>query len=76
MFNMQSGKERRRFALSGEVMGDSKPKIMEGKQKKRKGALPPVTTPITGIEADSLNTTLVVTTIDGTLYVRPSCLAC
>ena len=71
MFNMQSGKERRRFALSGEIMGDSKPKNVAEKQKKKKGALPPVKTPITGLEADGLNTTLVASTIDGNLYVCP-----
>ena len=75
MFNMQSGKERRRFALSGELLGDSKPKIMGEKQKKKKVARPPVTLPITGIEADSLNTTLVASTIDGSLYVSPQWLA-
>lgn len=69
MFNMQSGKERRRFALSGEVLGDSKPKIMSTASKKKKGGPPPVVAAVTGLEADSLNTSLVASTINGDLYV-------
>jgi U3 small nucleolar RNA-associated protein 21 len=73
MWNMQSGKERKSFALSGEVMGDSKPAIIAAKSKikKAKEAKRSIEA-ITGLATDALNTTVIAGTLEGKLYVSCS----
>ncbi|KLT38876.1 putative WD-repeat protein [Cutaneotrichosporon oleaginosum] len=66
MWNMQSGKERKSFALSGPPPGDSKPKVMQKKKKKKESKK--TIEAITGLATDALNTTVVASTLEGKLY--------
>jgi len=77
MWNMQSGKERRSFALSGAAPGDSKAKIISASKfakpqdaDKVKAKAPIRSTKaITGLVTDALNTVVVASTLEGKLYV-------
>lgn len=70
MWNMQSGKERKSFSLTGPAPGNSKPKITaQGKAKKPK-QVKQVIQAITGLATDSLNTLVIASTLEGKLYVR------
>ncbi len=70
MWNMQSGKERRSFALSGAVAGDSKPKIIaQTKPKKKTVKEEKVIQAVTGLVTDALNTRVIASTLEGRLYV-------
>jgi U3 small nucleolar RNA-associated protein 21 len=68
MWNMQSGKERKSFALSGPPPGDSKPKVMTQGKKKSKKEKKKTIEAITGLVTDALNTTVVASTLEGKLY--------
>jgi U3 small nucleolar RNA-associated protein 21 len=73
MWNMQSGRERRSFALSGAAPGDTKPENMlraNGKAKAKAKATVRSMQAITGLAVDALNTTLIASTLEGKLYVR------
>lgn len=67
---MQSGKERRNFSLSGQVLGDvkiqnngvRKKSVKLQKQEKTIRA-------VTGLATDTLNTRVVASTLEGVLYV-------
>lgn len=76
MWNMQSGKERKRFALSGEILGDSKPGIIAKARPKTKRAAEKEKVKsvkaVTGLATDTLNTTVVASTLEGKLYVSPT----
>lgn len=81
MWNMQSGKERRTFSLTGPAPGDSKPKIMTQasgklKAKTKKLAAEKSIQAITGLATDTLNNVVVASTLEGKLYVStgPFCL--
>ncbi|WVO12563.1 hypothetical protein L204_100167 [Cryptococcus depauperatus] len=76
MWNMQSGKERKRYALTGAAPGESKPKIIaqsktvaknKGRKdkEKEKGKSEKA---ITGLVTDALNTVLVASTLEGKLH--------
>lgn len=77
MWNMQSGKERKSFALTGAAPGDSKPKIIPqskgmvkakgGKLERAKGSKS--VQAITGLATDALNTMVIAGTLEGKLYV-------
>lgn len=70
MFNMQSGKERKSFALSGPAPGNSKPKIIANtKPNKKTKAVKKTIESITGLVSDALNTTVIASTLEGKLYV-------
>jgi U3 small nucleolar RNA-associated protein 21 len=75
MWNMQSGKERRTFSLTGPPPGDSKPKIIatangKGKAKpSKKLAVEKSIQAITGLATDTLNNVVVASTLEGKLYV-------
>lgn len=70
MWNMQSGKERRSFALSGTVAGDSKPKIIaQTKPKKKAVKEDRLIQAVTGLVTDALNTRVIASTLEGKLYV-------
>lgn len=68
---MQSGKERRSFALAGPAPGDSKPKIISSSKSAKSKEAPKVKSmqAITGLETDALNTTVVASTLEGKLHV-------
>ncbi|KAL1412861.1 rRNA-processing protein utp21 [Vanrija albida] len=70
MWNMQSGKERKSFALSGPAPGDSKPKIIQqSKPKKSKTKTVQKTIEaVVGLATDALNTTVIAGTLEGKLY--------
>jgi U3 small nucleolar RNA-associated protein 21 len=71
MWNMQSGKERKSFALTGEAPGDSKPAIIAAKSKVKKvKEVKKTIEAITGLATDALNTTVIAGTLEGKLYVR------
>ncbi|ORY24304.1 putative WD-repeat protein [Naematelia encephala] len=70
MWNMQSGKERRSFSLNGPAPGDSKSSNIaraNGQAKKAK-VVKKVIQAITGLATDSLNTTVVASTLEGKIY--------
>jgi U3 small nucleolar RNA-associated protein 21 len=74
MWNMQSGKERRSFSLTGPPPGDSKPKIIaaangKGKAKAKKLLAEKSIQAITGLATDTLNNVAVASTLEGKLYV-------
>jgi len=72
MWNMQSGKERKSFALQGPAPGNSKPKIIAATAKTKKGKTKAVTKTmeaITGLATDALNTTVIASSLEGKLYV-------
>jgi len=74
MWNMQSGKERRSFSLTGPPPGDSKPKIIaaasgKGKTKSKKLLAEKSIQAITGLATDTLNNVVVASTLEGKLYV-------
>lgn len=76
---MQSGKERRTFSLTGPPPGDSKPGIIASangkakpKAKAKKLAVEKSIQAITGIATDALNNVVVVSTLEGKLYVSSS----
>lgn len=78
MWNMQSGKERRTFSLTGPPPGDSKPKIItqangKAKIKTKKLAAEKSIQAITGLATDTLNNVVVASTLEGKLYVRVVC---
>ncbi|ODO10103.1 hypothetical protein I350_02331 [Cryptococcus amylolentus CBS 6273] len=76
LWNMQSGKERKAFALSGAAPGNTKPKIIAQskngtkpkavKAKDAKGSKS--IKAITGLVTDALNTVVVAGTLEGKLY--------
>lgn len=71
MWNMQSGKERKSYALTGPAPGDSKPKIIAASKPKKSKTKPIIKKSIeaiTGIVTDSLNSTVVASTLEGKLY--------
>lgn len=70
LWNMQSGKERKSFALTGPAPGDSKPKIIAASaSKKAKNKEPKKTIQaITGLATDALNTVVIASTLEGKLY--------
>ncbi|WWD04860.1 hypothetical protein V865_002931 [Kwoniella europaea PYCC6329] len=76
MYNMQSGKERRSFSLSGPAPGDSKPKIIAQSQTAKSkavkqsvnGTASKTLEAITGIVSDALNRVVVASTLEGKLY--------
>lgn len=75
MWNMQSGKERRTFSLTGPPPGDSKPKIIaqangKAKAKAKKVASEKSIQAVTGLATDTLNNVVVASTLEGKLYVR------
>ncbi len=72
MWNMQSGKERKSFRLTGPPPGDTKSKIIaSSKSKKAKvSAVKKNIQAITGLVTDALNTTVIASTLEGKLYVR------
>jgi hypothetical protein len=77
MWNMQSGKERRSFSLTGPPPGDSKPKIIaaangKGKAKSKKLLAEKSIQAITGLATDTLNNVVVASTLEGKLYVGPA----
>lgn len=70
---MQSGKERRLFALDGSAPGNAKPKIIDASKPKAKSHMDrgvKSIQAITGIVTDTLNTVMVAGTLEGKLYVR------
>lgn len=77
MWNMQSGKERKSFALTGAAPGNSKPKIISQskgavktkveKAERTKGNKS--VQAITGLVTDALNTMVVASTLEGKLHV-------
>lgn len=70
MWNMQSGKERKSFALSGPAPGDSKPKIIQ-QSKPKKAVVKTIKKSIdavVGLATDALNTTVIAGTLEGKLY--------
>lgn len=74
MWNMQSGKERRSFSLTGPPPGDSKPKIIaqangKAKSKAKKLAAEKSIQAVTGLATDTLNNIVVASTLEGKLYV-------
>lgn len=74
MWNMQSGKERRSFSLTGPPPGDSKPKIIaqangKAKTKTKKLAAEKSIQAVTGLATDTLNNLVVASTLEGKLYV-------
>jgi U3 small nucleolar RNA-associated protein 21 len=70
MWNMQSGKERRSFHLSGTIAGDSRPKIIaQTKPKKKAIEAEKVIEAVTGLATDALNTRVIASTLEGKLYV-------
>lgn len=71
MWNMQSGKERRSFALTGPAPGNSKPKIISASKvaKPKEASKTKSMQAITGLVTDSLNNTVVASTLEGKLYV-------
>ncbi|KAK1925552.1 WD-repeat protein [Papiliotrema laurentii] len=72
MWNMQSGRERRSFALTGSPPGDTKSKIIAtsktGKAKEKAKAPVRSMQAITGLVTDALNTTVIASTLEGKLY--------
>jgi U3 small nucleolar RNA-associated protein 21 len=78
MWNMQSGKERKSFALTGPPSGDSKPKIIAASKPKSKAKVEKAKSvqAITGLVTDALNTTVVACTLEGKLYVGPHSVGC
>ena len=68
---MQSGKERRAFALIGPAPGNAKPKIVSASKNAKPRETPKVKSmqAITGLVTDALNTTVVASTLEGKLYV-------
>jgi U3 small nucleolar RNA-associated protein 21 len=72
MWNMQSGKERKSFSLTGPAPGNSKPKIIAASKPKPRAKVERVKSvmAITGLATDALNTTVVASTLEGKLYVR------
>lgn len=70
LWNMQSGKERKSFALSGPAPGNSKHKIIAASKPKKAKAREPRKTiqAITGLVTDALNTTVIASTLEGKLY--------
>lgn len=71
MWNMQSGKERKSYALTGPAPGDSKPKIIAASKPKKTKTKPVVQKSIqaiTGLAVDALNSTVVASTLEGKLY--------
>lgn len=77
MWNMQSGRERRSFALTGSPPGDTKSKIIAtsktGKAKEKAKAPVRSMQAITGLVTDALNTTVIASTLEGKLYVSIFC---
>jgi len=76
MWNMQSGKERRSFALSGvapvskaKIIGSSKFAKPQDAEKAKAKAPIRSTKAITGLVTDALNTVVVASTLEGKLYV-------
>lgn len=77
MWNMQSGKERRSFALSGAVAGDTKPKnvgtskFAKPQDAEKVKAKAPVRSikAITGLVTDASNTMVIASTLEGKIYV-------
>jgi U3 small nucleolar RNA-associated protein 21 len=71
MWNMQSGKERKSFALTGPAPGNTKPKIITNSKPKKAKAkqLKKSIEAITGLATDNLNTMVVAGTLEGKLYV-------
>lgn len=70
MWNMQSGKERKSFNLTGPPAGDSKSRIIAAsKPKKAPKIVKRGIQAITGLATDALNTTVVASTLEGKLYV-------
>ena len=77
MWNMQSGKERKSFSLTGSPSRDHKPRMI-AKSKSKMTKIQPVkktTQAITGLVTDALNTTVVASTLDGKLNVRSAILS-
>ncbi|WVQ96671.1 hypothetical protein IAU59_003777 [Kwoniella sp. CBS 9459] len=77
MWNLQSGKERRSFSLTGPAAGDSKPKIIvQSKAAKARAAQAKADgekskksiQAVTGLVTDALNRTVVASTLEGKLY--------
>ncbi|WVW84648.1 hypothetical protein I302_106682 [Kwoniella bestiolae CBS 10118] len=75
MYNMQSGKERRSFSLSGSAPGDSKPAIIAQSKTARakaaqqaNGTVQKTLEAITGLVSDALNRVVVASTLEGKLY--------
>ena len=72
MWNMQSGRERRSYALSGPPRGETQPGIIatsKGKAKEKMKAPTKSIHAITGLATDALNTTVIASTLEGKLYV-------
>ncbi|WVQ82957.1 hypothetical protein IAT38_005093 [Cryptococcus sp. DSM 104549] len=78
MWNMQSGKERKSFSLTGPAPGNTKPKIIAQSKAAAKskaaaaaakaGKLNKSIQAITGLVTDALNTVVVASTLEGKLY--------
>ncbi|KAL7423168.1 rRNA-processing protein utp21 [Cryptotrichosporon argae] len=69
MWNMQSGRERKSYGITGDRRGDSRPGIIErAKPKKKDRDVRKQVTAITGIATDALNTIVVASTLEGNLY--------
>ncbi|RSH91126.1 hypothetical protein EHS25_010302 [Saitozyma podzolica] len=70
MWNMQSGKERKSFSLTGPAPGNSKPKIIAASKPKPRAKVERAKSimAITGLATDALNTTVVASTLEGKLY--------
>ncbi|KAK8858577.1 hypothetical protein IAR55_002806 [Kwoniella newhampshirensis] len=75
MWNMQSGKERKSFSLTGPAPGASKPAIIaQSKTAKAKAVQTKATKAqkstqaVTGLVTDALNTLVVASTLEGKLY--------
>lgn len=70
MWNMQSGKDRRSFSLTGPAPGDTKASDTQRRPKKQvngAGAKRSLQA-ITGLVADTLNTMVIASTLQGGLY--------
>ncbi|KAK4684110.1 U3 small nucleolar RNA-associated protein 21, partial [Tremellales sp. Uapishka_1] len=69
MWNMQSGKERKSFALTGPAPGNTKPRIIAASKARTKSKpAQKVAQAITGIATDALNTLVIASTLEGKLY--------
>jgi U3 small nucleolar RNA-associated protein 21 len=72
MWNMQSGKDRKSFSLTGVAPGDTKSRIIAASKPKKTKIQPARNSKqaVTGLATDALNTMVVASTLEGKLYVR------
>lgn len=71
MWNMQSGRERKSFNLTGSIAGgDTHAKIINKTKPSTKVKAPKrLSHAVTGLATDALNTLMIASTLEGSLYV-------